>query len=70
MAKKFELCIVGNAPSEATGRPIRYRKMHPTYEAAEEAAHISLNKIDSSARAAHPAIIYGPECGRDGRTIR
>jgi hypothetical protein len=36
-------------------------------EAARETAYSVLASLEN--RAAHPAIIYGPECGRDGITI-
>lgn len=57
---KFELTFFG-------GTKIRYRRWHRTIEAAKEVAHRVLSEIGD--RAAHPAIIYGPECGRDGLTI-
>lgn len=58
---KFELTFWG-------GVPVRYRRFWPTYEAAAERAAQILDKLEN--RAAHPAIIYGPGCGRDGTTIR
>jgi hypothetical protein len=60
---KFELCFAGSAMV----RFPRYRRRHATYEAAEEAAREVLASLDN--RAAHPAIIYGPGCGPDGRTV-
>lgn len=45
----------------------RYRRQHDTYEAAQAEAHRVLARMAN--RAGHPAIIYGPGCGRDGRTI-
>jgi hypothetical protein len=50
------------------GVPLRVRRYWPTYDAAEARAKAVLATIDN--RAAHPAIIYGPGCGRDGVTIR
>lgn len=58
---KFELTFWG-------GVPVRVRRFWPTYEAAEARALAVLEKLED--RAAHPAIIYGPGCGRDGVTIR
>ena len=57
---KFELVFVG-------GISKRYRRFHRSYEAASEAAINILVDLDD--RAAHPAIIYGPDCGRHGMTI-
>ena len=57
---KFELVFVG-------GVSCRYRRYHSSYDAAEDVAFAVLAKLDN--RAAHPAIIYGPECGPDGRAI-
>jgi hypothetical protein len=64
---KFELVFVG-------GTRQRYRRWHPSYDAAEQAAQRVLAKMDDGdpageQRAAHPAIIYGPDCGQDGKTI-
>ena len=56
----FELVFAG-------GPNFRYRRLHKTYEAAEAEAVRILAKMPN--RAAHPAIIYGPGCGRDGRSI-
>jgi hypothetical protein len=60
----FELTFWG-------GTAIRHRRLHKTYEAAEDTALRILAQMDErgEARAAHPAIITGPGCGRDGRTI-
>ena len=49
------------------GTSKRYRRFHHTFEAAQETALKMLATFDN--RAAHPAIIYGPDCGRDGVTI-
>lgn len=58
---KFELTFWG-------GVPVCVRRFWPTYEAARDRALAVLDKLPN--RAAHPAIIYGPGCGRDGTTIR
>lgn len=55
---RFELTFWGDVG--------RYRRWHASYEAAETAAHQMLSALDN--RAAHPAIIHGPGCGR-GVTI-
>lgn len=56
----FELTFWG-------GTSIRYRRDHRTiHTATREALRVLLTIRD---RAAHPAIIYGPGLGRDGRTI-
>ncbi len=56
----FELVFWG-------GTKLRYRHTHVNYEAAETEARRVLARMCN--RAAHPAIIYGIGCGRDGRTI-
>ena len=56
----FELTFCG-------GVPIAVRRFWSSYEAAEARALAVLAKLEN--RAAHPAIIYGPGCGRDGVTI-
>jgi hypothetical protein len=60
MTKKFELSFWG-------GVKTRYRRWHTSYEAARDEAYRVLLSLPN--RAAHPAIIYGPECGKDGQTI-
>jgi hypothetical protein len=67
MNGKFELTFVG-------GIRCRYRRFHATFDQARETAGRILTSMDLSGnpaeqRAAHPAIIYGPFCGRDGVTI-
>jgi len=57
---KFELVFVG-------GISKRYRRRHKSFEAAKDLALEILSSIRD--RAAHPAIVYGPGCGRDGTTI-
>ena len=42
----YELSIVGDARSEATGRPIRIRRQHATYEDAEEYARELLGCVE------------------------
>jgi hypothetical protein len=46
---------------------VRYTENHVTFEAAREEAWRVLALIDN--RAAHPAIIDGPDLHRDGVTI-
>jgi hypothetical protein len=58
--KPFELTFWG-------GVSRRYRRWHESYEAAATEAYKILMSLDN--RAAHPAIIYGPGCGRDGLTV-
>ena len=57
---EFELVFVG-------GISRRYRRRHKSFDAAQDLAGKILSELDD--RAAHPAIIYGPDCGRDGFTI-
>lgn len=65
MAKRpFELTFAGGA----FVRLPRHKRHHETFEGAEDEAGRVLADLDD--RAAHPAIIYGPGCGRDGVTIR
>ncbi len=61
---KFELTFYGSAV--AVKFP-RHRRFFPTFDAAQERACTVLALLEN--RAAHPAIIYGPGCGRDGVTI-
>jgi len=56
----FELVFAG-------GTNLQYRRKHVNYAAAKIEALRVLAKMCN--RAAHPAIIYGIGCGRDGRTI-
>jgi hypothetical protein len=68
MRNKFELTFWGDVRR-------RYRRWHATYEAAVDEAGRVHEQMDEAAdpldeqRAAHPAVIYGPGCGRDGRTV-
>jgi hypothetical protein len=57
---KFELTFWG-------GVDVRYRRNHKTVEQAKAEALKVLGKINN--RNAHPAIIYGPELGKDGLTV-
>ena len=61
---KFELTFWGAASAPQFPR---YRRYHATFASAEQTAAAILNGLDN--RAAHPAIIYGPDCGRDGTTV-
>jgi hypothetical protein len=73
MNERFELAFEG-------GVPFRYRRFHFTFAAAESTAFAVLYKLTMSeakrpndtrySRDAHPAVIYGPSCGRHGTTIR
>ena len=67
--KKFELVFVGAAM--ANYFPRRYRRHHDTIESAEETAAKVMQKLqdDCLPTACHQAIVYGPGCGRDGRTL-
>jgi len=64
----YELVFVG-------GTRRRYRRWHATMDSARQTATRVLQDMSLSSdpvdepRAAHPAIIYGPDCGRDGITI-
>jgi hypothetical protein len=62
----YDLTFVGFG-LHRNGLPVGYRRKHETFESAEALALAILAKIDH--RAAHPAIIFGPGCGRDGKTI-
>ena len=59
---KFEVAFVG-------GDGLRYRKFE-TFDDAKEAALRILAFYDrDGTRAAHPAVIHGPDCGSKGKTI-
>ena len=45
----------------------RYRRVHSSFESAHDCARSVLASLEN--RAAHPGIIYGPGCGRDGVTV-
>lgn len=74
-ASRFELVFAGSLPlyveaafADEFDRGIR--REHKTYKDAEREAHAVLAQCPNrNWRAAHPAIIYGPDCGADGRTI-
>ena len=63
MAQKFELTFFG----DALVRFPRYRRVHSSFESAHDRARAVLADVEN--RGAHPAIIYGPGCGRDGVTV-
>jgi hypothetical protein len=66
--KPFELIFVGGIPPREARwiePPVTWE--HETYESARDEAYRILLQL--SERKAHPAIIYGPGCGKDGRTI-
>jgi hypothetical protein len=50
------------------GSPISYVRNHASYETAQAEARRVLEELDIE-RNAHPAIIYGPDCGAHGTTI-
>lgn len=60
---KFELAFAGSALTKFP----RYRRFHQDFESAKTEALDVLTRLRN--RAAHPAIIYGPACGRDGTTV-
>jgi hypothetical protein len=67
--KRFELSIVGDTS-------IAWRRWHLTFEAAQREAERVHKRMDASGlpdigyqRNAHPAVVYGPGCGKDGVTI-
>jgi len=61
--QKFELTFFGDAMVKFP----RYRRIHSSFESAQDRARAVLASLEN--RAAHPAIIYGPGCGRDGVTV-
>jgi hypothetical protein len=63
MAQKFELTFFG----DALVRFPRYRRVHSSFESAHDCARSVLASLEN--RGAHPGIIYGPGCGRDGVTV-
>jgi len=63
MTQKFELTFFG----DALVRFPRYRRIHSSFESAQDRALSVLASLEN--RGAHPAIIYGPGCGRDGVTV-
>ena len=63
MTQKFELTFFGSAMVKLP----RYRRIHSSFESAHDRALSVLASLEN--RAAHPGIIYGPGCGRDGVTV-
>jgi hypothetical protein len=63
MTQKFELTFFGDALVKFP----RYRRVHSSFESAQDRALSVLALLEN--RGAHPAIIYGPGCGRDGVTV-
>ena len=63
-AGQYELTFWGGLPNRFVEG---YRRHHATLEAARAEAHRCLAELPN--RSAHPAIIYGPQCGKDGLTI-
>jgi hypothetical protein len=63
MTQKFELTFFGDAMVKFP----RYRRIHSSFESAHDRARAVLALLEN--RGAHPAIIYGPGCGRDGVTV-
>jgi len=66
----YELSFWGAASVKQYRIP-RYRRRHPSYEAAVAEAQrvLGIMAEQGMPAAAHPAVIYGPGCGPDGRTI-
>lgn len=64
---KYELTFVGFATAKYFPR---YRRMHATIESAKAAAGKVRERLESKNLpvACHQPIIYGPDCGRDGKT--
>lgn len=62
-ARPYTLTFVGGALAKMP----RHIREHATYEAGSDEAGRVLAKLEN--RAAHPAIIDGPGCGADGRTV-
>lgn len=65
----YELTFVGGADEgyAANLSANGYRRYHATFEDAREEALRVLADMDN--RAAHPAIIYGPDLNKDGVTV-
>lgn len=67
---EFELTFVNGASRYATSILGRYRRKHTTFKRAEQMAYDLLARFDGDGtRNAHPAIIYGPGLGPNGRTV-
>lgn len=67
-SRKFELAFSGGAIASYFPR---YRRWHATFDAAVEEAGNVYQKLgdDGYPTACHSAIVYGPGCGADGRTV-
>jgi hypothetical protein len=65
--RPYELVFAGAAT--AAYFPKRYRRYHETFESAQESAGKVREWLEerSLPTACHQAIVYGPDCGRDGR---
>jgi hypothetical protein len=63
----YELTFVGSAMAAYFPR---YRRNHRTLESAQETATQVREKLESRNLpvACHQPIVYGPGCGKDGRT--
>jgi hypothetical protein len=84
MTQKFELVFVGGSPIQyrrrhqsidsAETEAARVLAWMTAHEEAPIGASQALNAFyrpsTRADRAAHPAVIYGPDCGAAGRTIR
>ena len=64
MKRPYLLTFWGGASPSFTAR---YRRWHPTYDAAREEALRVLAALPN--RAAHPAVIDGPDLGPQGVTV-
>jgi predicted N-acetyltransferase YhbS len=69
--EKYELTFAGGASTYAREVIGHIRRWHRTFGSAEKTALHVLSRFDvDGTRAAHPAIIYGPDINQDGFTIR
>ena len=67
---KFELTFVGGTSAYAQGVLGSYKRKYDSFEAAQDAAFDLLTLFEEDGtRAAHSAVIYGPDCGRDGHSV-
>jgi len=66
----FELVFFGEATVRAYKLP-RYKRVHPTLESASNTAREVYEKMeaDGISTAAHPGIVLGPGCGKDGTRV-
>lgn len=68
---KYELTFVGGASAYARSILGNYKRHHKTFESAKKTALHYLNRFDvEGTRAAHSAIVYGPDFTADGWSIR